>query len=800
MQKTIPADMPVQEDKVQDSSVFFTKFIGKLVALWPWLLVSVVVSLALAFLSLVVNTPAYKIHASILVKDGKNSSSVGEESVLQDLGFLSNKNNVDNEVEILKSRSLMQDVVRRLELNVRYFAPGKLKKTEIYNNKPVKLRFLSYDSAKGPVADAYTVIRKKDGSGYTLKTADEKQYNALFGDSLHIGSSVIALLPGESFDRWQPSQSVIISVGSIDAAARQYGGLLGVAVPNKQVTIINLSLEESLPDRGEQVLNTLIDAYMQANVNDKNRMADSTVKFIDERLGLVFKELSVIEKDIEGFKTSNRLTDISEQSKLLLENTSDFAKQETAQEVQLSVVESLERFIAANENNSRVVPSSLVMQEPSFVALVQRYNDIQLQRDKMLMSQTPDHPSIITVDEQLRNLRKDLMSSIQSIKNGIRASISELKKRTSGFESQISKVPVKERIFLDYSRQQEIKQELYLFLLKKREETAISKSSTIADARVIDTAQADILPFKPNKKFIVIGWFILGLLVPFAIAYVKEFLNNRVSSMQDITNITRTPILAEIGHHDDDENVVAITSKTKSVISEQLRALRTNLEYVLTGEEDKVILITSSMSGEGKSFLSINLSIAIAMAKKKVILLEMDLRKPKITENLGLQVRGFSNFTVSKDQNWQQWVQPSGIQENLDVLCSGPIPPNPSELLMLPKVAVMFEELKKHYDYIVIDSSPAGLVTDAQLLAKYANVSLYMVRHHYTYKRQLQLIEKIYNRKTMCKLNIVVNDIRFKKGYNSYNYNYTYDYYGYAYDQDDNKDKKEKKKRKANQD
>lgn len=783
MQRKIPADTnPFDDAEASKETISFQKIIARLLSLWPWLILSVSVCLAVAFFYFTTSPRQYKIRASVLVQDDKKSTDLGGASILQDFGLLGGKSNVDNEAEIFKSRTLMEQVVRNLQLNVHYFIPGKFRSTEIYSESPVVLTIVKNSDTLASGLPGYTLeFDKTNPTRFTLFN-EFTQLKGKLGDTLSLGAGNIVVSPSKGFARWPVDQSLEITIGAVDGATQFYMGSLAVDIPNDEVSVIYLTLTETIPEKGQKILDALINAYLQANVNDKNRIADSTMKFIDERLSLVSHELSGIEKDIEGFKTKNKLTDITEQSRLLLDNTSEFNRQQTTQEVQLSVIEALEQFLKDIQNNARIVPSSLVMQDPNFVALVQRYNEMQLERDKMLLSHTAQHPSVKSLDEQLVNVRLELLSSIQSVKQGIRISIAELKKRNSGVEGMISKVPARERIFLDYSRQQAIKQELYLFLLKKQEETAISKSSTLANARIIDPAKSESFPFKPKKSMIMMTAFLTGLMLPLVVSFGKDYFNNRVNSIEDINSLTSVPVLAEIGHNNE-KDVVTISLKSRQLIAEQLRSLRTNLQYLLPNEHEKTILVTSSMSGEGKSFLSINLSATLALAGKKVILLELDLRKPKISDNLNLRKAGFTNYVISNDENWQQWIQPSGVDDNFSVLPSGPLPPNPTELLMLPKSQQLFSELKKHYDYILIDSPPVGLVTDAEIMARHADATLYVVRHRLTFKQQITLIEKFNRKQVMPKINIIVNDVEHKKRVYGYGYSYGYGYGAYESEQ-----------------
>lgn len=781
------ASISIEQNEKLQKTLFFEKLFAKFIALWPWLILSVTMSIGLAYFYLKISNPEYKVHASILVQDETKSSDFGQAALLQEFGLLG-KSNVDNEVEIFKSRALMEQVVRDLQLFTAYFTPGQVKTSELYKESPVHLQLVD-QSDSSIVAASYTFkFEKNNVTNFTL-TDDDKTYKGRLGDTLQLKKGKIIITPAPGFAKWPAENPVLIAVYPVDVVAQYYMNSLNISIPNKQVSVIYVVLKEILPGKGEDVVNALINAYMKANVTDKNRIADSTIKFIDDRLRLVSGELSGIEKDIEKFKTDNKLTDLTAQSGLLLQNTSEYAKQQTNVEVQLSVVEALEQFLQKNLDNSRVVPSSLVMQDPSFIALVERYNETQSKRDQMLMSLTPKHPSVMTMDEQLQNLRVELLSSISSIKKGIQISVNELKKRTSGFEDEISKVPAKERSFLDFSRQQAIKQELYLFLLKKREETSISKSSTIANARVIDKAKAEGAPFKPKKSMVIAAGLLLGLLLPFGLSFGRDMLNSKILSLSDVNTNTRVPILAEISHYKE-KDPIAVTSGSRLIVAEQFRSLRTNLKYLLPTENEKVVLITSSMSGEGKSFLSINLCAALALAGKKVILLELDLRKPKITDNLGLKKHGYTNYIISENDNWQAWIQNSEHESNFDIFASGPLPPNPAELLMLPKTAKLFNELKNNYDYVVIDSPPIGMVTDAEILASYANATLYLVRHRHTFKQQILGIEKLFTKNLIPRLNIVINDVEMQKN--------MYGYYGYGYGSYDNSTENSKSKSSKN--
>lgn len=771
----------MEESEATRKSLFFQTMVARFYALWLWIIGSIVLCLVAVLFYFKFSSPEYKIHATILVQDDKKGAEFGDAGLLQDFGLMPGKSNVDNEAEILKSRTVIEQVVQKLGLNISYAVPGKFKATEIYARTPVMMHFV------GPIADSFSVptdytlaFNLSDARSFTLtEDGSNKIFKGRLNDTLALKEGAVVIKTAEGFSKWPTEQPLIIRINPYEIVIQNYMKALSVDIPNKQVSIINLTLNQTLPEKGERVLNRLIKEYMQGNLDDKNRIADSTIRFIDDRLTLVLEELTGIEKDIQGFKTVNKLTDITEQSRLLLQSSSEYAKEQTGQEVQLLVVQGLEDFLKDNHNSAGVVPSSLIVQDPTFIGTIQRYNEAQIQREKMLMSLTPSHPSIISMDQQIQSLRFDMLSSIGSIKRGIQTGLTEIKKHTSGFEKEISSAPAKERVFLDFSRQQAVKQELYLFLLKKREETAITKTSNMANSRIIDRAKAETVPYKPKKAIILMAGLMVGFLFPFAISLGKDAMTNKINFLKDITDNTNVPVLAEIGHNKEDNGLIVVNN-SRHIVAEQFRALRTNLQYLLTGKNDKTVMVTSSMGGEGKSFLSINLCTVLALAGKKVLLMELDLRKPKITENLQLQKRGFTNYLISNDDNWQKWIQNSKVHENFDVFSAGPIPPNPTELLLLPQTAELFKTLKQHYDYVILDTPPAGMVTDAEIMGGHADITLYIVRHRITYKEQISLIEKFHQKKSLPRINIIVNDVEFKKaGYgNGYGYGYGYGDYG----------------------
>jgi tyrosine-protein kinase Etk/Wzc len=767
------------------------KIVDKLRHLWPWMLVGGLLTGALAFVYLYFATPQYKVNAKILIKDRDKRNAPPEASMLENIGLLSGGNNVDNELEILRSYSLMRTVVADLQLNVRYFTRKNIKKRELYGaTAPFNLRFDTFfykGLADGPATYEILPVNK----GFKLVDGNGKVFTGKWGATvkLPVGIATVSQNPYLSYEK---EKSYQVEIAHPEGVTSEYLNLLSAELSSKQSSAITISMVHETPAKGVQVIDKLIQVYRQSNVDDNNRIADSSMAFIDSRLVVVGDQLTDIEKEIQSFKQKNEISDLSEQARALISSTTSYAKEVAQQEVQLNVIESLERYILDNAGNPRIVPASLVVQDPTLSGVVNQYNNLLMQRSRLLLGSTEDNPVVVNIDAQLKDLRQDLLTGIQSVKRSAQVALRGLRSNSNELEAQMRKVPEKERVGLEYSRQQNIRQELYLFLLQKREETAISRSSTIANSRIIDSARAGSGPVRPKKKIIMALSVFAGLLLPLGIAYSRDMLNTRLSTKRDIETLSSIPIVGEIGHKEGTESVL-LSQDVRSIVAEQFRALRTNLAYILPRPEDKVIMVTSGISGEGKSFISTNLAIVLSLTGKKVVLMEMDLRKPMIAKNLNLKTaKGYSHYAIGQ-AGLDDILAPSGVNDNLFVVRAGPLPPNPAELLLNDRTKLLFERLQEIFDYVIVDTTPT-LVSDAQILSSFANATLYVVRMKVTRKEQMRVPNSLYLGNKMPKLNLVVNDITQKKyGGGYYGYGYAYGYgYGYTYGEEEPKKKKRK--------
>lgn len=779
------------ETRKETESVNLQVMIAQLLNFWWLFILFILLSLFTAFIYLRYTAPAYKITGKILVKDSKKGGDISQGSIFSDLELLNPISSVDNEVELLRSRSLMERAVADLQLTIRYFSKGSVKQTETFFSKLpfiIKSIYISYDSISKNSNLVFTGVNE-----YSFQLDDGKITKTYkYGDTLTLNYARLVFYRFTSNPAVTASP-VIIKFQTKDETVANLQSSLTIAPTSKTVSTIDLTLVDDLPERGELLINTLIRIYNNMNTDDRNRTADSTISFIDNRLIYVTKELGNVEQDIQNFKQSNNITDISMQGQLLLQNTSQSMQELARQEAQLNVLRSLQGYLKADRNYSRTIPAALAVQDPTFEGLVQNYNTLQLEKQRQLSTTTENNPLVEKLTVQITNLRNSIVNSLSAVEQTMLINLNQLQKRTDLFSSQIKGVPQKEKNFLEISRQQSIKQELYLYLLKKREETAVSKAANLDNARIVDSAKAIKTPIKPKKDLIYILAFITGIAIPGLLLYIRYLLYNKIETKNDITSITDAPIVGEIGRSPFPNNLI-VRENSRHPIAEQFRLLRTNLDYmnVQSASGGRTILITSNMSGEGKSFISLNLAGMLALGGKKVALLEFDLRKPKLSKYLGFNNNdGISTFLVNRSKNIDELTMKVPGIDTLYFIGSGPTPPNPAELINSERTNELFTQLEKDFDHIIVDVPPVGVVTDALLLAKFAKISIFVLRQGFTYKKQLELTDEIYRQHKLPNFALVVNDIERKRGY-GYGYGYG-NSFGYGYMEENELKKKPKK-------
>lgn len=772
--------------KKEESTSDFRNIIAVALNYWYIFVISVLVCLFATFIYVQRLPDKWNIVSKVIVEDDRSSpaKSLTSGSNVDLSSLLSIKSNADNEVKILKSSSLIKKVIAALQLNVHLYKHTGYKKVEIYDYAP----FTAFVSNKedSTASGSFEITVLNDKTYHLTDKEGELELDGVFGQPLQLKGYSVTLNKTGWF---KPAGEYKLVVETIKRAEKQLAENYNVMLDDKQATVINLQLSYGNPKKGEQILQKIMQIYLANNLANKIRIADSTMKFIDNRLVVVGTELNRVEKTLEQYKVRNKISDIGAQAKALVAGAEDYQDKLNGNQVQLDVVNNLYKYVI-DGNNPQVVPTSLVIKDVSFGTAINAYNEMLLRKEQLKLTLLETSPVIQNLDEQIELSRKSLVASLKNYRNSLQVSQSAFKKQNSVITGNISEAPVKERIYLDYSRQQSLKQELYLFLLQKREETAIAQTATISSCSILDNAESDEAPYAPKKpELYLIGCFV-GLFLAVTGLCIKEMLNIRINAKSDIVKHSDVPLLGEISRslHNNNRKLLS-HNDAHSVILEEIRALRTSLKYVTDKGKSNVILFTSSMSGEGKSFISLNLGNSIALSGKKVVLLELDLRKPKLLKNMGMDHDfGFTNFVISPDRDCiDELIKPSTFNDNFFFISSGPIPPNPAEMLMSDRLKTLIEELRNRFDYVIIDTAPVGLVSDALLIEEYADLTCYVVRQNYTYKSQLGIVNDLHKAKKVKQLYLIVNDIETGKN-NLTGYGHGYESYGYGMEKAANSD------------
>ncbi len=734
---------------------------------WYLFLFALIVCLGLAFCYLYVAIPQYRVTSSILLKNEESQSGLRSPDP-GDLNLFSTKQNIDNELEVLNSKSLMQRVFHELSLNVTYHVEEKFKTREIYEAElPIKLIVTKLH----PTANGQKItIRRKTSTIYSIEEADGKSINHKYGEeiSMPYGIFTVIAAPLDSAVKLdvRTQRPIIVKFHDLVKAANAYSEKIKIEAVNKRASVIRITLIESVPQKGKDIVNKLLEVYSKEALEDRNRIANTTISFIDDRLKYLTTELTDVEKSVEQFKRENQVTDVTSDAGEYIKQASTTNQALTELDNQIEVLESLENYLQNQSGKYEVVPSTLSIQEPTLESLITRFNDLQLEKERMLRTALPSNPLVQDLNEQLATIHLSILENLHTIKQGLTITRKNMQSTSGRFRSQINKVPSIERELLEINRQSGTKGNLYLYLLEKREQAALALEATVAKSRTIDEALVEDKPVSPKKSLVYLFAIIMGLGLPFSGIYVKNALNNKVQSKRDVQRLTRTPILGEITHSSSGASLV-ITKESTSSLAELFRLIRSNLYFATAGKENKVLLVTSSMSGEGKTFFSINLGASLALMGKTVVILEMDLRRPSMARQLGIKPGlGITNYLIGMEKySLEDIIKQHKTVRGLFIALSGSIPPNPSELMTSKNLANLIRELREKFDYVIVDTPPVGKVADAFSLNSVVDSTIYIMRLNYTTKAQVELIDDIYVNKKFPHPMIVFNDSKEVSGY-----------------------------------
>jgi tyrosine-protein kinase Etk/Wzc len=743
----------------------------KYVRFLPLFVLSTAFALLISYVYLRYTTPLYNVGGTLLIKQQQGS---GKSDKFEDILGNNKTQNIQSEMEILKSTPLMERVVDSLHLQLSYSAVGKIRRSvNIYRQGPFLVDTFVINNADAPFQ-----MKIKFVNGQQFRVNDDEalfRFGQMFKNQFGIFrlKKNFGFPSGEYTVDWKPTRSV----------ARSFAGALTITPKTQGTGILNISMVTTNSQQGADILNELMKDYDYYSVETNQKSSDQILDFIDNRLNYYSAIRDSIQQVLLRYQQDNNLISVETQSGAYFGVIGETDKFINEQMLNLSMAQSLQEYLSdkKNEFNKMVVPSSLGLEDPTLNALVAEYNKLVLDRQDLVNGNVPvNNPVVVELSGRIEKVRASILENLKNIKAAMNTGIAQSKSQSSVSQTQLRSMPAKEKREFEIKQQLETYMGLIKILQEKREETAISKASTISNSGIIEPATPTTVPMKPNKKSIRILAILLGIGLPAILIFVGEILNDKVSTRFDIEKITSVPILGEIGHSYS-ENILVVNKTTRSMVAEQFRIIRSNLQYVLNQQKKSVILVTSSFSGEGKSYVSTNMGAVLALAGKKTLMLEFDIRKPKLIAGLGIQKGpGISNFLVGKSQ-LQDLVRQVPNHENLFVLGCGPIPPNPAELLLDPAVDELFRWAKENYDIVLIDTAPVGMVSDAMTLSKFADCTLYLVRQGHTFKKQVALIDEFYQDHKLPKISIIINDVKLKAGYGYYGYG-RYGYgYGYGY-------------------
>lgn len=770
------SELDFQEDN--SDSLDIKALVIRYLRYWYLFVLGAALALTAAHLYLRYSTPVYSVKATILIKD-ESGTDLASSGVFSDVALFNASKSFSNEVLIIKSKGLMERVLTELGLQVSYYGEGRIKSPELYGGRsPIKVVIANLDSAG--LGKSF-VVEVEDNNSFSLVEGEDKVSTHKFGEQVTKKYGAFTVVADSDIAN-EKGRRILVRFNDLRKLANRYSNQVAVKSVNEYASVMELSLIDPVPAKGKDIINKLIEVYNRESVNEKNLAVTKTIQFIDDRLVYLTHELTDVEKDVARFMQENRIIDPAASGGLYQNTAHVYNQQITENEIKLEILSTVEAYLKKDENKYELVPTSLDIADPTLGGLILNFNELQNQRRRLGRSVTENNPILRNVSEQLEILRLNILENIRNIREGLLVVRRNLQASARQFESQMSQVPSMQRELTAIGRQQGIKEGLYLYLLQKREEAALSQAITPSSSRVIDPATASGSPIEPQATNIYLMALLAGLAIPFAGIFLRDMLNDTVQEVRDVEKGTATPILGEIGHNASG-NMLVITKESRSSSAELFRLLRANLQFAAGGKENKVILVTSSMSGEGKTFFSLNLAASLVMTGKRVVVLGFDLRKPKLTQGVNLPNNiGITNYLISDTVLVHDLIQEVPDTSNLAVIGSGPIPPNPAELMLSPKIGSLIDELKTEFDYIILDSSPIGQVADTLALAPYIDSSLYIVRYNYTYKKQLQIIDDLYKSRKLKHPMIVLNDARKN---NSYGYSYGYGYgYGNYYEEE----------------
>ena len=757
---------------------------------WPWFVFSVIVCIACAWGYLRLTTPVYNISATVLIKDDKKGGGTSVSSELERMGldgFVSSSGNVDNEIEVLRSKSLSEEVVNNLGLFVTYMDEDELPKKELYQTSPVLVSLTPQEADKLPGRMEVAMTLQPTGVMDVQMKVGDKEYRKEFEKlpavfptdegtvAFFVNNDTLSAVRPESVTK---ERHITAFINRPFSVAKGYASSLSIAPTSKTTSVVVISLKNTNPRRGRDFINKLLEMYNINANNDKNEVAQKTAEFIDARIGIISKELGSTEQDLENFKRTAGITDLSSEAQIALTGNAEYEKKRVENQTQINLIVDLQKYLQGNEYE--VLPANVGLQDGGLVGAISRYNEMLIERNRLLRTSTESNPAIVNLNTSIRAMRSNVQATLDATLKGLQITKADLDREASRYSRRISDAPTQERQFVSIARQQEIKAGLYLMLLQKREENAITLAATANNAQIIDAAIADDNPVSPKRMMVYLVALFFGMGIPVGIIYLIGLTKFKIEGRADIEKLTSLPVVGDIPLADEKSGSIAVFENKNNLMSETFRNVRTNLQFMLENGKN-VILVTSTISGEGKSFVSSNLAISLSLLGKKVVIVGLDIRKPGLNKvfNIPQKDHGITQFLTNPSMNLMDLVQPSDINRNLFILPGGAVPPNPTELLARDGLEKAIETLKTNFDYVILDTAPVGMVTDTLLIGRTADLSVYVCRADYTRKAEFTLVNELSENKKLPNLCVAINGLDLQK--KKYGYYYGYGKYGKYY-------------------
>lgn len=773
----------MDEEKIDYQEILFRYIIH-----WPWFVASILACLIAAWVYLHFQTPVYQISASIMIKDDKNGGGAADLENMGIGGMITSTQSMDNEIEVLRSKSILKEVVNNLELYITYNDEDEFPKKELYKSSPVVVNLTAQEADNLPGAALIDMKLTPEGSLDVNLKVGLNEFNKHF-DKLpavlptNVGAFGFALkdsLTNGKIDGQKEVRHISAVISQPFGIAKGYQGALSIAPTSKATSVAVVSLVNTNIQRGQDFINKLMEMYNQNTNNDKNEVAEKTREFINERIEIIDKELGNTEEKLETFKRNAGLTDISSDAQLAVSGNAEYEKKRVENGTQINLVRDLAKYINNPSKEYEVLPTNIGLTDNGLATQIERYNELVTERKRLLRTSTESNPLIVNLDTSIRSMRANVQAAINGTLQGLLIMKADIDREASRFSRRISDAPGQERQYVSIARQQEIKAGLYLMLLQKREENAITLAATANNAKIIDEPVAEGGPVSPKPKMIYMIALVLGVGLPIGVIFLIGLTKFKIEGRGDVEKLTHLPIVGDVPLTGERNGSIAVFENQNNLMSETFRNIRTNLQFMLENNR-KVILVTSTVSGEGKSFVSANLAVSLSLLGKKVVIVGLDIRKPGLNKvfNLSRKEQGITQYLADPEKDLMELLQPSGITKSLYILPGGTVPPNPTELLARDGLDKAIEILRKNFDYVILDTAPVGMVTDTLLVGRIADLSVYVCRADYTRKAEFTLINELANSNKLPNLCTIINGLDLQK--KKYGYYYGYGKYGKYY-------------------